>query len=1557
MRCSVLCASFVAGALALMSASAPAAASPTTVEPVGTYHFKQFTPAVVRTDIVAVKASDAAVLNTVLAALNKPAGVLLTAKPDTVPGWFLVSVGGGGDEEVIRTLVDSLAAQPAIRFATPVLTDSLGKPRWPTPALIVGFQKGLSEQQRDAITQGAGAGKAGAPEWIALPDMDLLPLGSKNGYAVLATAAKLAVLPEVEFAESDMITGVTKSSLPNDTNFAAQWALHNPFNDQDMDAPEAWSVTRGSPSVIVVVLDDGVDLAHPDLNLHSAHIDFTGAGGGGGPPTACDRHGTPVAGCIAGKVNNGIGIAGIAPGCRVASAKIVTSNAVNPCDNNGRLQYSWMVSGLNWAQSIGARVTNFSISFAGPSPSIESAYASTRVAGIVHFCSSGNDGLGVISYPSRLPSVNAVGAVDSSGGAAFFSNRGEGLDFVAPGLSVWALDRSGADGYSPGDYLSTSGTSFASPYAAGVAALVLSAYPQYTVDQVEAAMQAGCVDKGTPGYDTTYGWGFINAAASLGVPLPDDSFEDNDTLATAKEVSTDAEMSLLLTDSNDYFKLVVPGATNLSITLRADFWATSNLTVSLQDSVGVVLQSAAFTAPELSMERSVEAGTYYLRVSRSQFYGGPYTLKVLPNLDRGYSIISAAHSVQAVTTSGSDSRASSSFGPVSLSASVSNTPINYADANLSAFVGPSATGVVTDAADVSAYGGIPQLSLFNSATASTEVTLQIVGGTRFDMSALGASGELRDSSDQIVALAPGSGVLSGGRYTYKWIARASQRVNTGTTGNLRLIGPGLAWREVEPAPSPSPRVNSAFAYDSARGVTVLFGGVAPNGSLLGDTWEWNGSAWSLRATTGPSPRGRASAAFAPSSGRVVLYGGDIGNNDDGQDTWEWDGSAWTHITNSGPVERIAASMCYDAANNRLVLFGGIRASGPVWNDTWAYNPNTRIWSLIATTGPSPRWSSSMEYDPRAGRQRCVLYGGALPGGSLTQEVWELVGNQWIFRPAASAGAPSPRESLKMLAWDDSRQTMVLFGGETLSGRNSEMWEYNGEFWSFIQCAKPQSRAAHMFAYDSARSRLILFGGGIASGNYLGDTWEFDGTVWTPRSAPPITGRSQSATAHDPESGRTYLFGGTNTQFALDELFVRAGGGPWGKLSTPTTINRLSHMMAFDTARDRLVLFGGLFSDGSPSGQTWEFDGLDWHQKFPSGAPSPRAAAAMVYDSVRNRIVLFGGRQPGLTLFGETFTFDGTSWTNLSIPGPSPRRNAGVAYDAARDRIVLFGGYTASGDAGDTWEFNGTSWTQISAVGPSPRRGCTMAYDPALGQTVLYGGRSGETSPTTLGDAWTWNGFIWRSVDATGPAPRLDASMVYETGIGKSVLFGGDTGSGFLNDTWELSSQTAPTIQTQPQNTPLTCPGVAITFGISVSGSQPLTYQWRKNGNPINPIANPSAATATLALTNVGPADVASYDCIVSNSRGSVTSNAAALTLTVCACSLADVSGGGDAGTLPDGTLDGSDFIAFINSFSIGDATVDATADVAGGGDNADQPDGTIDGTDFIAFINAFAIGC
>jgi hypothetical protein len=155
-----------------------------------------------------------------------------------------------------------------------------------------------------------------------------------------------------------------------------------------------------------------------------------------------------------------------------------------------------------------------------------------------------------------------------------------------------------------------------------------------------------------------------------------------------------------------------------------------------------------------------------------------------------------------------------------------------------------------------------------------------------------------------------------------------------------------------------------------------------------------------------------------------------------------------------------------------------------------------------------------------------------------------------------------------------------------------------------------------------------------------------------------------------------------------------------------------------------------------------------------------------------------------------------------------------------------------------------------------------------------------------------------------------------------------------------------------------CIGRSATFTVAVSSALPVTYQWRKDGVNIDPAANPSAATAALTLTNLTPADADTYSCVISSPCGSITTATASLTLVgLCACNAADIAGAGETGTEPDGTLDGSDFIAFINSFGLGDAAVDPLADIAGAGDNGDQADGTIDGSDFIAFINAFALGC
>ncbi|MCA9242360.1 MAG: immunoglobulin domain-containing protein [Phycisphaerales bacterium] len=281
----------------------------------------------------------------------------------------------------------------------------------------------------------------------------------------------------------------------------------------DVDAPDAWDITTGDPGVIIAVLDDGVQQDHPDINQFPG-ADFTGQGTNGGPFNQCDNHGTWVAGCISARINNGPGVVGVAPTCRVMSARF--NNAVPPCDV-GNFQTSWLVNAMEFARTQGARVTNNSNGFA-PISTIADKYSQLRDGGIIHFASAGNEASDGVNFPASLDSVNAVGAIDRAGARLAMSNYGHGIAFAAPGGEIVTTDRTGIDGDSPFDTHTVSGTSFATGYASGVAALLLSTNVNLTPGDVEKAMLQTCDDLGEPGYDETFGWGLVNARRVFDVP-------------------------------------------------------------------------------------------------------------------------------------------------------------------------------------------------------------------------------------------------------------------------------------------------------------------------------------------------------------------------------------------------------------------------------------------------------------------------------------------------------------------------------------------------------------------------------------------------------------------------------------------------------------------------------------------------------------------------------------------------------------------------------------------------------------------------------------------------------------------------------------------------------------------------------------------------------------------------------------------------------------------------------------------------------------------------------
>lgn len=413
----------------------------------------------------------------------------------------------------VYELVTDLAVEDGVGFASPRLLDADGNALVLTGELLVAFEPTVGDVLARQLLLPYGEVLERDP--AGLGDTYLVRTEFRSGYDVLAAAEVLGARAETRWCDPNFLLEVTRDHVPNDPLFASQWALSNTGQlggpgGFDLDAPDAWDVTTGDASIVVAVLDDGVQQNHPDLS-QIAGVDFTGSGTGGGPDTACDRHGTAVAGCIAAGIDNGIGTTGVAPGVRVQGLKVITTSSV--CNGQGVFQVSWFLDALEHCRTSGVRVTNTSLGFA-PVTSITQKFDTTRGEGIVHFASSGNSA-SAIGYPASAPAVNAVGALTADGTLASFSCTGPEQAFVAPGQVVWTTDRGGADGYGTADYTQLSGTSFASPFTAGVAALVLSVDATLTAAEVESLMAGTATDLGTAGHDASFGHGLVRAGAAV----------------------------------------------------------------------------------------------------------------------------------------------------------------------------------------------------------------------------------------------------------------------------------------------------------------------------------------------------------------------------------------------------------------------------------------------------------------------------------------------------------------------------------------------------------------------------------------------------------------------------------------------------------------------------------------------------------------------------------------------------------------------------------------------------------------------------------------------------------------------------------------------------------------------------------------------------------------------------------------------------------------------------------------------------------------------------------
>ncbi|MGB3633927.1 MAG: S8 family peptidase [Rubrobacteraceae bacterium] len=304
--------------------------------------------------------------------------------------------------------------------------------------------------------------------------------------------------PEVESVSLNYI--YQGSFTPNDPEFGDQYGLNK------IRATKAWDETLGK-GVDIAVVDTGIDVRHPDLAKKVVkQRNFVG-------PTETNSarddngHGTAVAGVAAAITNNREGVAGACPRCRLVVAKSLKAN------NSGTAKD--VAEGITWAANNGAEVINLSLGAVGADSAVLKEavnYATSK--DIVVVAAAGNQGINRPSYPAAYENVISVAATNRNDRRASFSNYGRTIDVAAPGVDILTTDRRSRAGFSRGNYTVIDGTSFSSPFTAGVAGLLASQGRSRT--EIRARIERTARDVGQSGRDNLYGHGIVNAAAAVG---------------------------------------------------------------------------------------------------------------------------------------------------------------------------------------------------------------------------------------------------------------------------------------------------------------------------------------------------------------------------------------------------------------------------------------------------------------------------------------------------------------------------------------------------------------------------------------------------------------------------------------------------------------------------------------------------------------------------------------------------------------------------------------------------------------------------------------------------------------------------------------------------------------------------------------------------------------------------------------------------------------------------------------------------------------------------------
>jgi len=908
---------------------------------------------------------------------------------------------------------------------------------------------------------------AGTPSAIGLERIYRLELAANAD--VNKAVAALSANPNIEWAEPDYIAQAV--TIPDDPLYAEQWGLSK------INAPDAWDIVTGTQTVVIAVVDSGIDLTHPDLQANlwtnpgeiagnsidddnNGYVDdVRGWNFVNGTNNVYDGngHGTQVAGVAAAVTNNTLNIAGVCWNCKIMPVRVMADSGVS--------NYSDIALGVEYAADKGAKVINLSLGGYSYSNALRDAidYAVNEKNAVV-VGGAGNDNISTPFYPAAYENVLAVAGTTNMDTKATFSDYGTWVDISAPAVEI-------ATTYLGGDWGSANGTSLATPFVAGVAALIRSQRPDWSAALVrnQVLQTADNIDALNPTYAGQLGVGRVNAARATLDPHP---------------ILVLARTSV----NGDPTSRPAPDETaTLAVTLRNDWWDATGVTgtLTIADPYVTLGQATASYGDLASGATGMSSPVYSFTVAAGAGYNHPISFILSVSANDGTYTVTLPFTI---TTRSGDEPFCGTMAEDLLWTSDKRYII---ECNVG--IAPGYTLTIQPGTAIR-FAGNYALNVGGTLVADGTAAQPILftghtGGTWQRIFFDDPSADVQATSDGVYQ--------SGNLLRHVRIEGATQGIGcTNATPFLEhviLTGGGMNCAAGDTA---------LWVQDSDLGGDVQVGEGNGVDSVMGT--------WAVR-TLMPTARELLAVAAAP-NGKLYAIGGynDINGILATVEAYDPATDSWTAYTPMPTARYMLAAAA--ALNGKLYAIGGEGGVATVEE----YDPATDSWTT-RTPMPTPRYGLAVVMAPNG---KLYAIGGA--GPLTTVEEYDPATDSWATR----APMPTARGWLAVASAPNGK--LYAMGGQGNNyGTLATVEEYDPAADSWTTRTPMPTPRYGLAVVMAPNGKLYAIGGGDGP---LTTVEEYDPATdsWTTRAPMPTARRYLAAAAAS--NGKLYAMGGLDNNY-------------------------------------------------------------------------------------------------------------------------------------------------------------------------------------------------------------------------------------------------------------------------------------------------------------------------------------------------------------------------------------------------------------------------------------------